>query len=182
MSILNLILNAAGGKVMEQVAQNFGLSKEQTTTAASSMIPALVKSFGKTMGSGQGMLQILEMMGNAKNEKFADDPESFEEEEMKNTGNNILGVLFGNNKDVSRNVAAHASKESGIDASILKKMLPVLATVALGTFSKKAKAENVMEGFAKNDSNSMSWISGMIDQDGDGQIWDDVLGMAKKFF
>ncbi len=41
-------------------------------------------------------------------------------------GNQILGHIFGS-KDKSRNVAAQASQQSGVDSSVLKKLLPIVA-------------------------------------------------------
>jgi hypothetical protein len=41
-------------------------------------------------------------------------------------GNQILGHIFGS-KDTSRDVAAQASQESGVDTSTLKKLLPIVA-------------------------------------------------------
>jgi hypothetical protein len=41
-------------------------------------------------------------------------------------GNEILVHIFGS-KDASRDVAAQASQQSGVDASVLKKLLPIVA-------------------------------------------------------
>jgi hypothetical protein len=41
-------------------------------------------------------------------------------------GNQILGHIFGS-KDTSREVATQASQESGVDPSVLKKLLPIVA-------------------------------------------------------
>jgi hypothetical protein len=41
-------------------------------------------------------------------------------------GNEILGHIFGS-KDVSRDVAGQASQQTGIDTSVLKKLLPIVA-------------------------------------------------------
>jgi hypothetical protein len=41
-------------------------------------------------------------------------------------GNQILGHIFGS-KDTSRDVATQASQESGVDPSVLKKLLPIVA-------------------------------------------------------
>jgi len=43
-------------------------------------------------------------------------------------GNQILGQIFGS-KDASREVAADASQKSGVDPSVLKKILPILAAM-----------------------------------------------------
>ena len=44
-------------------------------------------------------------------------------------GNQILGQIFGS-KDGSRAVAAEAAAQSGVEPSLLKKMLPILAMAA----------------------------------------------------
>lgn len=41
-------------------------------------------------------------------------------------GNQVLGQIFGS-KDASRDVAAQASQQSGVDTSVLKKLLPIVA-------------------------------------------------------
>jgi hypothetical protein len=41
-------------------------------------------------------------------------------------GNQVLGHIFGS-KDASRDVATQASQQSGIDSSVLKKLLPIVA-------------------------------------------------------
>ncbi|WP_028969937.1 DUF937 domain-containing protein [Sphingomonas sp. URHD0057] len=52
-------------------------------------------------------------------------------------GNQILGQIFGS-KDESRAVAAQAASQSGVEPSLLKKMLPLLAMAAAGYVMKQA--------------------------------------------
>ena len=52
-------------------------------------------------------------------------------------GNQILGQIFGS-KDGSRAVAAKAAAQSGVEPSLLKRMLPILAMAAAGFVMKKA--------------------------------------------
>ena len=52
-------------------------------------------------------------------------------------GNQILGRIFGS-KDTSREVATKASQESGVDPSVLKKLLPIVAgAVAMYYISRR---------------------------------------------
>jgi hypothetical protein len=52
-------------------------------------------------------------------------------------GNEVLGHIFGS-KDKSRDVAAQASQQSGVDTSVLKKLLPIVAgAVAMHYISKR---------------------------------------------
>ena len=49
-----------------------------------------------------------------------------------------MGHLFGS-KDVSRAVAGHAAQKSGIGADVLKKMLPMVAMMAMGSLGKQTR-------------------------------------------
>lgn len=51
-------------------------------------------------------------------------------------GNQILGQIFGS-KDGSRAVAAQAAASSGVEPSLLKKMLPILAMAVAGYVMKQ---------------------------------------------
>ena len=61
-------------------------------------------------------------------------------------GNEILGHIFGS-KDKSRNVAAQASEQSGVDPSILKQLLPIVAgAVAMHYMTKRGRGGAAAEG------------------------------------
>jgi hypothetical protein len=54
-------------------------------------------------------------------------------------GNDVLSQIFGS-KDVSRTVAQDAASRSGLDASLLKRMLPMLAMMVGGYMAKRGGA------------------------------------------
>ena len=87
-------------------------------------------------------------------------------------GNNILGHLFGS-KDTSRNVAAQAAESTGIDVSLIKKALSLLAGLAMGAVSKSS------EGGKKLDDSAGDLFGNLM---GGGFGIDDALDLAKKFF
>ena len=62
-------------------------------------------------------------------------------------GNAILGHLFGS-KDVSRAVASHASQKTGIGSDVLKKLLPLVATMAMGSLSKQTRQPSMQNQLA----------------------------------
>jgi hypothetical protein len=45
-------------------------------------------------------------------------------------------------KDASRQVATHASQQSGLDPSLLKQMLPILAMLVAGHLAKQGGAQS----------------------------------------
>jgi hypothetical protein len=96
-------------------------------------------------------------------------------------GNAILGDIFGS-KDVSRNVASAASAETGIGSDVLKKMLPMLAGVAIGTLSKQTGGGNLVNpGDTLSSNDPMDMLSGLLDSGDDRAPIDDILNLAKKF-
>ena len=90
-------------------------------------------------------------------------------------GNGILGHILGS-KDASRNVAAHAAQASGVDASIIKKMLPVVAAMAMGALSKQTDSGRRL----KDDGGGL--LGSLLDSNQDGQVLDDVINLARKLF
>jgi hypothetical protein len=95
-------------------------------------------------------------------------------------GNSILGHIFGS-KEVSRNVAEHASQETGVASSLIKKALPIIATMVMASLAKSFFGGTA----AASTEPAQPQASGgilvtLLDSDRDGSIIDDVLGMAFK--
>jgi hypothetical protein len=90
---------------------------------------------------------------------------------------------------VSRQVAAQASTRTGISESVLKQMLPVVASLAMGALSRHSTASTASSGglsAAASASAGGSGILGMLapllDRNRDGSVVDDILGSASRFF
>ncbi len=94
-------------------------------------------------------------------------------------GNDILGQIFGS-KDRSREVAADAAATSGVEPSLLKKMLPILAMLAAGYVMKRAGSGGglggALGGFLGGQPSPAGSPAG-----GPGGILDDLIGAAGKF-
>lgn len=177
MNILDLLLSSENKPALDEMARNFGLNENQTRSAVEGLIPALSRSMQNNTGSEQGMDELLDALRTGKHGQYMEQPNTLSRPEASEDGNGILGHLFGN-KQVSRDVASQVSQQSGISSSILKKMLPIVASLAMGAISKQ-----VMGGGSPSRVNrgSSGGIIGMLlDSDKDGSIWDDVLGMAAK--
>ena len=107
---------------------------------------------------------------------------------------------------VSRTVAGHAAEQSGVDASVLKKMLPILAMLVAGYLAHQkgvggGEAEggtlggglgglgsilgSVLGGggqaSAPASGGMLGQLGSLLDMDGDGNPLDDIMGMAGKF-
>jgi hypothetical protein len=119
------------------IAQQLGVNEQVAEMGAGALLPAILGGFKKTaqaQPSGlEGLGGILGQLGGGGLFDSVVSPEPTPVEQ----GNDVLGQIFGS-KDVSRSVAGSASEQTGIDPSLLKKMLPILAMLVAGYLAKQS--------------------------------------------
>lgn len=179
-NILDVILGGDNTSSLKQMQEQFDLSEDQTRAAVEELIPALSRGLQNNTKEAQGMDDLLEALRTGKHERYMEQPGSISAPETTRDGNDILGHIFGT-KEVSREVANRASKKAGISSALLKKMLPVVATLVMGALSKKV----IGPGAGRNSGRAVQaggggLLTSLLDGDRDGSIWDDVLGMAAR--
>lgn len=122
------------------VAQQLGVNEQIAQAGAEALLPAILGGFKKTaqaQPSGlEGLGGILGQLGGGGLLDSVLSPEPTPVEK----GNDVLGQIFGT-KDVSRSVAGHAAEQTGIDPSLLKQMLPLLAMIVAGYLAKQGGGE-----------------------------------------
>lgn len=113
---------------LSEIGRQFGLSDEQTRAAVEALTPVVAAGMRRSGGAGGGLGDIIKSItqGGAPEETDA----------ATSQGNDILGQIFGS-KEVSRGVATELSATSGIGASILKKMLPIIASIVMAQVAKQ---------------------------------------------
>jgi hypothetical protein len=126
------------------IAQQLGIDEGVAQMGANALLPSILGGFKKTAqaqaqtesGGMDGLGGLLGQLGGGGlfDSVVAPEPTPVDQ------GNTILGQIFGT-KDVSRTVADHASGQTGIDPSILKKMLPILAMLVAGYMAKQSGGE-----------------------------------------
>lgn len=184
MNLLDQILNAQGGAQLQQLAGKFGVSEHQAKDAVAQLFPALSQGLKKNASTPGGLDALLGALQRGNHQRYLDNPQELDRPESIADGNNILGHIFGS-KEVSRHAAARASEKTGLDAGILKQMLPMLATLAMGVLSKQTAsfgAQGRLQGDEGSRSSQAGSLLSMLDFDRDGSVADDLLGIAKKFF
>ena len=185
MNLLETVLDAQNGGVVRQIANNFQLDEGQARSAVGALIPALSKGLGNNASSQQGLDSLIGALSRGNHSRYIEEPANVTQPAAVEEGNGILGHIFGS-KEVSRQVASRAAESSGVSSGILKKMLPMLATVAMGALAKKgfggasSGGLGISQGSAGG-SGLGGMLSGFLDADKDGSAMDDILGMAAKF-
>ena len=176
MNLMNILLDNQNSAAVGQIAKNFGLSESAARDAIADMAPALMRGMQRNTASPEGLEQLTGALSKGNHQRYVDQPETLAEESTLADGNAILGHLFGS-KDVSREVASHAAGSTGLDEGLLKKMLPVVASLVMGSMSKQATAG----GMAGGNAAAGGLLSQLLDSDKDGSVMDDILGMAGRF-
>jgi hypothetical protein len=177
MNILESLLNAQGGAAVRQMGQQFGLGEAQTSDALSALVPALASGFQRNMQSTGGLESLVGALTGGRHAQYLDDPSTLAG--AADDGNGILGHIFGS-KDVSRQVATRAAAQTGIDPSILKQMLPLVAALMMGTMSRQHASPAAASMNADLGGGLMSMLTPVLDQNRDGSMIDDVIGMLGK--
>ncbi|MCP5090063.1 MAG: DUF937 domain-containing protein [Gammaproteobacteria bacterium] len=181
MDLMDLLKATGGGDSLGQLAKTVGLGSSDTTNLVKALAPALMRGMQKNTADDAGLAGLRRALETGGHDRYIDRPELLGATETRTDGNNILGHIFGS-KDVSRNVAAVAAKDTGISASLIKKALPLLASLAMGAMSKKTAAGREIGTSASSGGlGPLGDLLGIGGKD-DGLGLDDILGMARKFF
>ena len=122
---------------VDQISAKFGLTEEQTLEAMAAVIPAFSEGLKRQTNSPEGAAGLIKALASGRHAQYAQDPSAAVSQYGINDGNAILGHLFGN-KDVSRAVAGHAAASTGLGSSIIKSLLPALASMVMGSLFKGA--------------------------------------------
>ena len=131
------ILSQIGG--LQSMAKELGISESQAAAGANALLPAILGGFKKQAQAQptglDGLGGLLSSLGGGGllDSVLSPEPTNIE------SGNGVLGQIFGS-KDVSRTVAQNAASQTGLDAGLLKKMLPILAMLVAGYMSKQHAA------------------------------------------
>ncbi len=177
MDILQAMLSAQGGGVARQLGQQFGLNESQTSAALGALVPALATGVQRNMQSAGGLESLLGALSGGQHSRYMEDPSALAG--AASDGNGILGHIFGS-RDVSRQVATQASSQTGIDPAILKQMLPVAAALMMGVMSNQTRSAAAIPAGGDLGGGLMSMLTPVLDQNRDGSMIDDAIGMLGK--
>ncbi len=191
MNILEMMLQNSGQ--ISTMAKSLGLDQTQIESAIKQLTPALAQSVQRNATSTDGLSNLVNALQKKDHTRYIAEDDAIAQPEAISEGNKILGHLLGD-KEVSRAVASQASEKSGIDSGILRKMLPMLATMFMGSMSKQASssssglgslagmAASMFGGSSSKSGGGLTDILGnFLDFDHDGSSLDDIMGMATKF-
>jgi hypothetical protein len=136
MQITELLAQMGG---LQSMARELGVDERQVASGADALLPAILGGFKKQAQAQpaglEGLGGLLRQLGGGSllDEVLAPQPTD------ASHGNEVLDQIFGS-KDVSRAVANDAATHSGLDPSLLKQMLPLLAMLVTGLMARQGGA------------------------------------------
>jgi hypothetical protein len=186
------ILAQAGG--LQAVARELGISEADAARGTAALAPAVLGGFKKQAQAQPSGVESLEgLLGQLGGGSLLENVLAPEPTDVSR-GNDVLAQIFGSS-DVSRTVAADASARTGVDQSVLKKMLPMVAMMIAGYMSSDRQASSagpaagaglggllggLFGGGPSGGRAGAGGLASMLDMNGDGNPLDDILRMAGK--
>lgn len=170
MNLIDLLEQEGGGASIAKLAGQLGIDEAQARKLIGSVSPAMASGLQKRAQSTGGQSELAQELGSGKYQRYLDEPDRLTDANAREEGNQVLGRLFGS-KEVSRNVAARASEDTGLDAGLIKQALPMVAGLAMAALGKKAGQQGGIGG-------GLASLAGLLDS-GDGKFG---LEDVRRFF
>ena len=200
---IQAMINQGGG--IDAIASQLGIPANVAQTGVTALLPIVMGGFKRSaQDQPAGLDGLLGMIGGLGGGGLFENVVGAEPT-ATDSGNALLGEMFGS-REGSIAVAQHASAVSGVDTSILKKMLPLVAMLVAGAMAKQAGGTasggageglggllggllgggglgSVLGGNTGQApaGGGLGGLGSMLDLNGDGNPLDDILGMARKF-
>lgn len=136
------VLSQLGG--IRSMARDLGVSEAQAASGVEALAPAVLGGFKKqAQAQPNGLDGLGGLLGQLGGGGLLDQVLSPQPTDVS-PGNDVLGQIFGS-KDVSRTVSERAAAQTGLDPSLLKKMLPMLAMLVAGYMAKQSGSSGAVD-------------------------------------
>ncbi len=176
MNILNSILTGSlDEQILGAISEKSGIDSGGVQSLIEELAPKLLDGAKQNLASDNDSSDLINMISNTDLDSIGANPS-----EIDNLDNgNMLGQLFNSLNESETDVANELSAKSGIDASSISSLLPMVAPLIMGALNKSS---NLSAQDTSDTNNITSNLLNFIDQDNDGSVVDDLVGIASKFF
>lgn len=188
MDLSALLQGPIGNQLISSVTQKLGVNESQAQSAIATALPLLLTALNKNANNGdsQGIASALDKHNGSIFDNFAG---------FLNGGVNtqdslgILSHIFGNKQQT---VETAVEKSSGLNSTQVMSVLAILAPIVMNYLGKQKQTNNLdasgiagllggLVGGGTAQNSNLSGFEKLLDQNGDGDIKDDLLSMGSKF-
>ncbi len=174
MNLMDLLEQAGGRSSVAKLAGHLGIDESKARQLIGSVSPALAGGLQRRARSPEGQSELARDLESGQYRRYVDEPQRLEEPAAREEGNRALSQLFGSEDD-SREVAARASEETGLDKSLVERALPLVAGLAMGALGKKTNEQGGLGG-------GLASLAGLLGGSDGKPGMDDVKNIGDKFF
>lgn len=188
--ILDLLNSDLGKNIISGVAGSTGTNTAQTSSVLTMALPVLMKAMQRNAATPEGAAGLMNALQGQHNGGILNNLSGLfdggVDDSVKQDGQNILGHVLGAKQSGVEQVLG---QKAGVDASTVSNIMKVAAPILMGVLGNQAKQQNIsatngigdllggMLGGSADDK-EQSFLSSILDADGDGSIVDDVAGMV----
>ncbi len=141
-NLSEILQNAQGGKAVENLAQQFGITPDQAQAAVHALIPAISAGLSQKAAQPNALGSIISAIQDADLQASFSNPDAAQSDSAVQKGNDIIGNLFGSSH-IANQIAQQASGVTGLRPDLLVQMLPVVVSIALGGFAQSLQNQGL---------------------------------------
>jgi hypothetical protein len=190
-SILDLLQTNMGQTLINGAAQKTNTSPDKTATVLSQAMPLILGAMQRNARTPEGAASLTNALSDPKHSGsvldmlgglFGDGPGS--PEELEKDGAGILNHVLGQKQAT---VESAISTSSGVDAASVAQIIKIAAPIIMGLLGKQKQEHQISQNgigdllgsvLGQSGSNDSSFLTSILDADGDGSMIDDVAGMV----
>ena len=188
--IMNLLGGDLGTSLIEGLSSQTGQSKSNTSNLLNVAMPVLMQAMQRNVSSPKGAAGLIGALSNKHDGSILNNLDQIfsgsSASAIEEDGGKILGHVFGNRQ---QNIQNALSKQSGVDASSVSKILKIAAPVVMGLLGKQQRQASVTDASGLTNmlggliggnfhNNKQNFFESILDADNDGSIVDDVAGVV----
>jgi len=186
-NLVEQILQQMGGETIGQMGKQLGAQPEQMEVALGNALPLLLDALARNSGNTQGAEALSGALDRDHDGSILDNLGGLISNPENGQGSGILRHILG---EKQQNVESTLSRASGLTSGSTGKMLMMLAPIVLGYLGRKKRQDNLNQGGLvdilsgnqqyqqQQQPKQMGMLGRLLDQDGDGDIKDDLLRMG----
>ena len=190
-SLLAMLSQQIDDQTVRQIGGQLGVDKKTAGTAISAALPVLMGALARNSQSG-GAGALAGALDRDHDGSILDDLGGFlgQGGQAMGMGQAILGHMLGGGQQQSAQQAI--GKSSGLDAAKVGPLLALLAPIVMGFLGQQKRRQGLDEGglssmlgserqrIEKAHPGKGDLVSQILDQNGDGNVGDDLVNLGSK--
>ena len=181
-SIFDMLSGQLGGATLDRIGSQLGADRSQVEKAVPAALGTLMTGLARNAKSPEGAGALAAALSKDHDGSILDNLSGVLGAPEQGPGAGILGHVFGGKQGA---VQSALGQSTGLDAGSTGKLLAMLAPLVMGALGKKQRQSGLnpsdLGGLLRQEQSNaarqapdLGMLGSLLDQDGDGDIKDDV--------